>query len=781
MEVYRVPDGARQELYSYSALTWLTGSIEGVLEVPSNVFGDRPYRLTTTEPDVLLPDSVPDQQWIITDSDRAHDVNFGFSRNNRSYVRSEPVSRVGRIAPARTVQRIDGFSRVEVSSVGPGPLLFDSPAFDPANALDGDTETWWQPARYQVSGPSTWGSSDPFFEVRFDEPVVLGDAIDVSLYLGPFVSVQEIPISTTTDNGARSTTLRADDESQPLEVAAGSTERLVVRFDLDDYESFGDVVGLRAIEVPGTPATRRLHVHAELLESASEPDSADPAWVFTRAQEAVSPLIPLGAEDQIRRAFVVPKAASFDLLAAASATRGAGVLGLLGTTDTLSISTDSTWLDNPNVGPRFAIDGDPGTAWRSARVVAASRQRERIRLTWPDERVIDRIRFDAQGFAAPTRVVVRGEGGVRMADIEADGTAIIRPLSGTGLTIDLVYDGNDTNTGRPIGLRELSLPGHPDLLPGPFDRSERYEVACNDGLAVIIDGRAIRFRVSVEFGDLLDAEQVELTRCTDVPIALDAGPALLDSDSGSTLLTIDSTVIGNEPTLQAARPPRRTSEVTHWSSSHRTIDISAGDAAVLVVNEVFNDGWSAEYEGRPLDAIEIDGWRQGFLVPAGNSNEVSLVFEPDRPFKIGTIVGLITLAGVLAVALLPARRPGPSPCSSWSLTSVVGRVSAVALTVLALGIGAVAIIPCALLARYAATRLAWIAAGGVIVAAVSTALAVRLLGWYQADWGPLSEPINAMAGISLCAVAAAAFVVPADAHRSSDKAARSDESSSPPR
>jgi arabinofuranan 3-O-arabinosyltransferase len=57
----------------------------------------------------------------------------------------------------------------------------------------------------------------------------------------------------------------------------------------------------------------------------------------------------------------------------------------------------------------------------------------------------------------------------------------------------------------------------------------------------------------------------------------------------------------------------------------------------------------------------VDGWQQGWLVPAGVSGELVLRFGPDRPYRLALLYGAIALAVLLVAALIPQRpqrRPG---------------------------------------------------------------------------------------------------------------------------
>ena len=45
--------------------------------------------------------------------------------------------------------------------------------------------------------------------------------------------------------------------------------------------------------------------------------------------------------------------------------------------------------------------------------------------------------------------------------------------------------------------------------------------------------------------------------------------------------------------------------------------IGPGPASYLEVHENYNAGWAATLNGHALRAVYLDGWQQGFVVPAG--------------------------------------------------------------------------------------------------------------------------------------------------------------------
>jgi GT2 family glycosyltransferase len=77
-------------------------------------------------------------------------------------------------------------------------------------------------------------------------------------------------------------------------------------------------------------------------------------------------------------------------------------------------------------------------------------------------------------------------------------------------------------------------------------------------------------------------------------------------------------------------------------------------AGTLVLAEAADPGWQATGDGRVLVARTVDGWAQGFVLPAGVSS-VTVAYLGDRTTWL-IVEGAVLL--VVAVLALPTRRPG---------------------------------------------------------------------------------------------------------------------------
>ena len=124
----------------------------------------------------------------------------------------------------------------------------------------------------------------------------------------------------------------------------------------------------------------------------------------------------------------------------------------------------------------------------------------------------------------------------------------------------------------------------------------------------------------------------------------------------------EGAVVVEDPEKGATMDPAvdlSTQKVTipaHTSDSFEMYVDAPGDS-FLVVSEVWYPGWRAYIDGREAKIYRTDYFMRGLFMPKG-SHKVTMVFDPPL-FKLGGILSLLTLAGVIAVAVVH-RRAGAS-------------------------------------------------------------------------------------------------------------------------
>jgi arabinofuranan 3-O-arabinosyltransferase len=138
-------------------------------------------------------------------------------------------------------------------------------------------------------------------------------------------------------------------------------------------------------------------------------------------------------------------------------------------------------------------------------------------------------------------------------------------------------------------------------------------------------------------------------------VTLAAGTHTITTDDSSGGFKVTSVSFTGTPVPQSTAP--RGVTVDRWGSESRTLTVSGGRDAILNVHQNYNSGWVATVNGHQLHPVRLDGWQQGWLLPAATAAQVvTLRFTPEGPFRTTLIVGA-GLALVLVVwALLPVRR-----------------------------------------------------------------------------------------------------------------------------
>ncbi|MEZ5179286.1 MAG: alpha-(1-_3)-arabinofuranosyltransferase family protein [Acidimicrobiales bacterium] len=225
-----------------------------------------------------------------------------------------------------------------------------------------------------------------------------------------------------------------------------------------------------------------------------------------------------------------------------------------------------------------------------------------------------------------------------------------------------------------VGIAEVEVDGLAGRHATVPDRDAEVGLPCGSGPVLVVDGNPQPTRAQATAGELLDGSPVGWSSCD--PLALEARAHRItgsDGDDGADgALRIDRLTAAAGPgarALAAGGPPTdaRRVRVADWGATERTVAVGPGTTAVLATTENRNDGWTATLDGRSLRAIQVDGWRQGFVVPAGDGGRIELRFTPAPVHRAGIAVGVLgglalaarrSWAGADGVRSPPAGRPG---------------------------------------------------------------------------------------------------------------------------
>jgi arabinofuranan 3-O-arabinosyltransferase len=473
------------------------------------------------------------------------------------------------------------------------------------------------------------------------------------------------------------------------------------------------------------------------------------------------------------RTFAVPSTVSLRLNASALALPGTGLdtlLGRLSTAPSKGVVLVSAASDSG--ASAQLLHGTGAKPW------LADSAHPVIQLSWKGKRRIGSLVVQpANGVAStPETVEISSPDGTRVAPIGFGGVATFsRPLVTNRISVSfpaVKLDTTVSSTGQvgtvPLGLTQLSMPALAGLRPIAPDPRTMFRLSCGQGPVLTIDGQPYQTAVSGTIGDLSQFRPVQVRLCTTGGVLpLTAGqhtlitgqrqPALADTFAVTSLSLSDAPV----PAEQAA--PRAVT-ISSWQPDSRRLSIGQGASADLEIHQNYDTGWTATLDGHALTPIRLDGWQQGFVVPAGLGGTITLTFGPARTYHLGL---LVSLGGVLllliaaawpmvrrfprtssgqeppARPLLPHREPA-SPALWW--LSVLGVTTLIFVT------GGPVVLAVVVLAGVAYWRPRWLPAMALAAMTASGLLAaLGSLPEGSRALGPFSAPAQATALVALAA------------------------------
>ncbi|MFF0313032.1 alpha-(1-_3)-arabinofuranosyltransferase family protein [Micromonospora sp. NPDC005252] len=767
-------------------------------------------------PVVLAGDRVEvgDERWIVTDGLRRRERDIGRVRDNVSQtLTATEAGRQGRVAldllpfPGKRHQTVATYQGVREVSASTATSFVDNlapadPSHLPFAAVDGEYATAWHSA--PLAGPvGQW------LQVDLDTPRAV-DTVSLAFVDDLGVGWPVTRFRITTDRGSVDHEVADTLGGHSYYTLPGSTSRVRVTVLGVAGERRDGGVGIRELTIPGTTARRALQAPNDLPKGFHGPV----AWSFSRGPAdrsacfpAVAPgtgwdaagagsagdtgLRPAGSVVRcdrflarageeplgVDRVFRSTTAGNYRL-ALTAVPRPAGQLTLTGVPVVATVSSYLT--GDPAVAGYAAVDGDSGTAW----LADTGDLRPTLRLRWPGQRRLAEVRLRPAELpvgSLPTQVEVRTPGRSRVLPVAADGTVRFPAVRTDRIEIVVretaarVADRRGNGWTATAGIAEVEIPALDDL-PRPLSGGTRITEKCGTGPAIELDGYRYETSVASTLADVLAGRPAPVTICgtTGAVVDLPAGGHQLATVPSAGFVVQDATL---RP--EAAVPAARHREVTvlDWDPTDRRVRVAAGGAALLVVPENANAGWTATLAGQKLATTRVDGWQQAWVLPAGDAADVRLVFAPDRTYRGALAAGAFSALVVFLLAAWPVRRRAgvdrtiPAEGPAWA----IGVLLVVLLAALG-GVLPVAIVLAAMLLRQLAIRaLPVVVLGGLAVATV-TAVAGRLQGHGQ-EWayGPW---VQAAMLVAIGAVTAA--VIPAPGTPAARTAAGGDEPATDP-
>jgi arabinofuranan 3-O-arabinosyltransferase len=467
----------------------------------------------------------------------------------------------------------------------------------------------------------------------------------------------------STAAGSVTTRVAATGAVQPLKVVPGRTGWLRITIASARRVRLGyPGAGISDVLIPGVRVTR-------LLQPAQDPAGRQAAAaVFSFHQQIPSPSVPAdpAATAPMARTFTVAGPVTLRPQASALALPGPGLDALLGRVSPpgpglLQVSVARSPAAEPPGFPASLISGSGSMPWTAASPSPV------IHLSWHGQRRIDSLIVrPARGLpSTPQTVMITSPDGTRQASIGAGG--LVRfpaPLTTDRIDVSFPRVRQATvvsDTGQlatlPVRLSQLSVPALADLRAVTPDQQARFSLACGQGPALTVDGRAYRTSVSGTVGELSGYLALPVRVCAPGgTLSLGAGRHTLTAAAPGTFavtdLSLASVTPGPETATESGAGPAasRAVAVRSWQPDQRQISIGPGTASYLEMHGNFNTGWGAVLNGHALEPVRLDGWQQGFIVPAGTGGTITLSFRPAATYHLALVVSLAAAAILLAIA-----------------------------------------------------------------------------------------------------------------------------------
>lgn len=693
-------------------------------------------------------DSAAGGRRVVTDGLRARDRAFGAIRG-RDVSQTLPADHLSGARDylpwsdprLRTTVAWTGLRDLEASGslatdAGPGGL---DPADRPFSAVDGLGTTAWVVA----------ADGRPSVTMTFDRPRPV-DGLEVSALadktrFGDFLGIPT-RVKVTTDQGDTVVRLAATGRSQVVTgLPSGPTTRLRLEILETDRRADALVTGLTEVRVPG------LVVRESAVVPHPSPAPAD-AFVLSEQYRGTDGCVEVRDEfvcrDEQRapedaagldRTIPVSDGVPYAVHGTLGAVPGPGLDAVLDLGAPGVVTASSRLSRAPQVRPGAVLDGDPATAWAPDPADATPT----LSLELARSTTVSHLRLQTRGEWLTGRDVtaqVTVDGTVQLAEVAQDGSFDIRPATGRNLRVRLLLAATrqdaerDAKPAAGMEVSELVIDGlEPTPPPG------QLTTGCGTGPQLLVEGVSVPTRVSGPRSAAFGVGQLAYEACEPVRMSAPDGRVAVEPWGG---FVPDRLVLTRTDTSSAKPAPARSVQVGETAAGRVSAAVGPGPAALLTLSQNANPGWRATLDGRRLDSVTVDGWRQGFVVPEGPGGTVTVTFGPDGPYRWGLLLGLVLVLLVGASALTPSRsRAGavaavhPAEASSTRVRAWAGPVAAVLVGFLLAGWwGLLVAVPCVLVTLAPLPRVRRrqraLLVGGLVVGLVTVA------GLVQAWWAP---------------------------------------------
>ncbi|MFG3257839.1 alpha-(1-_3)-arabinofuranosyltransferase family protein [Streptomyces sp. NPDC048172] len=699
----------------------------------------------------------PDLQ-VNADGLRRADTRFGLPNTNTSYTYTaneknhpdslqDPGKKPKQILPTegkghQTVSVLRGAKSVTASSSG--NWLFHLPQFDPVGAFDGNPDTAW--AEGSAGDPvGQWVRAD------FKGTVDIPSTLNVTPLPADQTRAAPTRVRIETNHGSKTSALQTTGKQQQVAAPKGAARWLKLTIVGSQNPRPGlSGAGFSEISIPDTQVTRLLKLPTDAPRGAS-----DSELISLHRGDDPGGLSPVSAEVGLHRQFTTEESTDYDVRARALPVPSDELDDLLdevspGSRDRVRATVDSTAKTGRSLGGRNLVDGNLSTAWIAG-------EKPTIRLRWPEKKEVDEVVLAAAGgiSAAAEEVRITSPDGATTAAVDKNGQARFEGIETDRMTITVTKTKPltvhnpiaDKNLQLPVGLSEVYVPALEEYRVLAPDPDEKFELPCGKGPMLAVDGTLHATKAEGKVRDLTQRRPVDIEMCAgearNGSLELDAGTHTVEAgDSGPLALTdvtlgrgdsgtaTDASSAGTDAEQAAAADEREVT--THdWRGDERTVEVGDGPASYLQTHENANEGWKATLNGKELTSLRLDGWQQGFLVPAGETGTVKLEYEPAGLYEGGLFAGGAGILALLGLAFVKRRGGRPLGDDDTEVPPpglVLGTVVLTLVVALVAGPYALVVPALAVLARFKPWVLVPVAlvtmTGAGVLAAISAGTAI---------------------------------------------------------
>lgn len=673
---------------------------------------------------------------VVGDGLRRADTRFGLVNAGTSYTYTrdernapeglqDPGGKPRQILPAegtdhQTVAELRGARSVSASSYG--NWLFHLPQYDPVNAFDGNPDTAWA-----EGAPDT--PDGQWLRIGFTGSYDMPSSFKVTPLPQESVRAAATKVRVETEKGERTSFLRPNGMTQRIKAPAGATGWMKLTI-VDSVERRAGLTGagFSEIDLPDVRVTRLLRLPAD----AEDATSAATVVSLHRASDPTG-LSATGTEAGLHRRFTTPAAGTYEVKASAVPVPGAEFDELLYEVAPeqqarIVATADSTASLGAGLAARNLTDGDLTTAWVAG-------DRPVIHLRWEGKQPVGELVLAPAGglSARASEVHISSPDGAAIAGVDENGWVRFPPITTDRLDITITETAPltlhnpvaDEDLRLPVGLTEAYIPSLDQYRTPQPDGTRKFSLPCGKGPDVALDGELYQTSAKGTVRDLVERRGVKVTLCQDgrgdAEVRLSSGDHRLEGgDAGPLALTDVTLTRGTVPEAAAAGRDLR---VRDWLGDRRAVTVGSGAASYLTTYENFNDGWKATLDGKELTPVRLDGWQQGWRVPAGAGGSVTLSYEPATTYDAALIGSGAGIAVLLGLALWRRRAPNPDAAQPapplpglWLGTVVLTLVGVVIAGWFALLVPALALLAARRHALLTPIAFAALAGAGIIAA-----------------------------------------------------------------